>query len=44
MGHGLKDIGNKESFVIRLDKELVPDLIRETIQAFDLRWNAGTKI
>jgi hypothetical protein len=42
LGHGLKDIGTKESFVIRLDKELVPDLIRETIAAFDSKWNAGT--
>jgi hypothetical protein len=42
LGHGLKDIGTKESFVIRLDKELVPDLIKETIVAFDAKWNAGT--
>lgn len=44
MGHGLKDIGGKESFVIRLDKDLVPDLIKETISAFDLKWNTGTNI
>jgi len=44
LGHGLKDIGGKESFVIRLDKELVPDLINETIAAFDLKWNAGTAL
>ncbi|MEK7728886.1 MAG: hypothetical protein AAB354_10765 [candidate division KSB1 bacterium] len=44
LGHGLKDIGTKESFVIRLDKELVPDLIRETIAAFDIKWNAGTAL
>jgi hypothetical protein len=44
LGHGLKDIGTKESFVIRLDKELVPDLIRETIVAFDSKWNSGTTI
>lgn len=44
LGHGLKDIGGKESFVIRLDKELVPDLINETIAAFDSKWNMGTNV
>jgi len=44
LGHGLKDIGGKESFVIRLEKDLVPDLIKETTRAFDLRWKTGTKI
>lgn len=42
LGHGLKDIGGKESFVIRLDKDLVPDLIKETIAAFDAKWSTGT--
>lgn len=44
LGHGLKDIGTKESFVIRLDIDLVPDLITETISAFDTKWNAGVTI
>jgi len=44
LGHGLKDIGGKESFVIRLDKELVPDLIKETIKSFDAKWDVGTTI
>jgi hypothetical protein len=43
-GHGLKDIGGKESFVIRLQKDLTPDLIEETIAAFDAKWNVGTTI
>lgn len=38
LGHGLKDMGGKESFLIRLDRKLAPDLIRETIAAFDRRW------
>ena len=39
IGHGIKDIGAKESFVIRLEKELIPDLIKETRAAFDKRWS-----
>ena len=44
LGHGLKDIGSKESFIIRLEKDLVPDLIKETSEAFDSKWNSGTTI
>jgi hypothetical protein len=44
LGHGLKDIGGKESFIIRLDKDLVPDLIKSTIKAFDAKWGGGTAI
>ena len=44
LGHGLKDIGNKESFVIKLDKNLVPDLVNETIGSFDKEWGTGQKI
>jgi hypothetical protein len=44
LGHGLKDIGGKESFMIRLDASLVPDLVQETIRAFDTRWNQAAPI
>lgn len=44
LGHGFKDVGGKESFIIRLDKELVPDLIEETQKSFDLKWNDGTTL
>jgi hypothetical protein len=44
LGHGLKDVGGKESFIIRLEATLAPDLIKETIFAFDKRWNSGTPI
>lgn len=44
LGHGLKDIGGKESFIIRLDKSLVPDLIKGTIKSFDEKWKTGSKI
>lgn len=44
LGHGLKDIGGKESFMICLNASLVPDLIKEMIASFDDRWKAATKI
>ncbi len=44
LGHGLKDIGGKESFIIRLDHHLVPDLIKEMIAIFDIRWAQGITI
>lgn len=42
LGHGLKDIGNSESFVVRLDKSLVPDLVDDVVQSFDQKWAAAT--
>jgi hypothetical protein len=44
LGHGIKDIGNKESFVIVLNEDLVPDLINETNTSFDREWGMATKI
>lgn len=44
LGHGFKDIGGKESFIISLTKDISPDLIRETIQSFNARWKEGTPI
>jgi len=44
LGHGLKDIGGKESFVIVLDRHLVSDLLLETIAAFDAKWASGTVV
>jgi hypothetical protein len=38
VGHGLKDIGGKESFVVRLDRSLVPDLLDTLTASFDARW------
>jgi hypothetical protein len=38
VGHGLKDLGNKESFVIRLDRSLAGDLIDSVRQSFDQKW------
>ncbi len=44
LGHGLKDIGGKESFMICLRSALVPDLLNELAASFDKRWNSATKI
>lgn len=44
LGHGLKDIGGKESFVIRLGKELAPDLLQEVRDKFEERWKIASKI
>lgn len=44
LGHGIKDVGNKESFIIVLDRELIPDLIDEVIVSFDIEWAMATQI
>lgn len=44
LGHGLKDIGGKESFIIRLNKDLITDLVSEMRKSFDAKWGAGTAI
>ena len=38
LGHGLKDLGNKDSFVIRLPLDLAHDVIDATRNNFDDRW------
>ena len=44
LGHGLKDIGKKESFAISLEKSLNPDIIRDILRAFNDRWKLATPI
>lgn len=44
LGHGIKDIGNKESFIVCIDKDLAPDLIDEVIASFDQNWSNASKI
>lgn len=44
LGHGLKDIGKKESFAIFLEKSLVPDIVREVSRTFDNRWKSATPL
>ena len=42
LGHGLKDFGNKESFLIMLDEEFAP---LETVKAtFEAHWSAATTL
>jgi hypothetical protein len=38
LGHGIKDLGNKESFVIVLPKATCPDLYVAVLSSFDQRW------
>lgn len=44
VGHGLKDIGGRDSFVIRLPRDLVQDSATRTEQAFDALWNASAPV
>ncbi|MGO9255763.1 MAG: hypothetical protein ACLQU1_05610 [Bryobacteraceae bacterium] len=44
LGHGLKDVGKKESFVIRLSNDACGDLIDALKLSFDTKWTAGTPI
>ena len=44
VGHGLKDIGGRESFVVRLDRTLVPDLLDDLGQSFDKKWAGATPL
>ena len=39
MGHGLKDPGNKDSFIVQLPKDVVPDLFEHLLKTFDTRWS-----
>jgi hypothetical protein len=38
LGHGLKDIGNKDSFIVRIGRELAGDLIDTVRDSFDMKW------
>jgi hypothetical protein len=44
LGHGIKDIGNKESFVISVSNEQAGDLISSLIKVFDERWDLSKPI
>ncbi len=44
VGHGFKDIGRRESFVILVGKDIAPDLHSTVVNSFDLRWAAATQI
>jgi hypothetical protein len=44
LGHGLKDVGNKDSFVIRIPHSLAPDMLVSVRTSFDQRWQSATLI
>jgi hypothetical protein len=44
IGHGLKDIGGKESFVIVLPRTLASDLLGDVQRSFDQKWANATSI
>jgi hypothetical protein len=44
IGHGIKDIGNKDSFIIKIDKTLSPDLWQQIKNNFDHRWKSATAV
>lgn len=44
IGHGIKDLGNKESFVIFLPKDFVHGFLPNLKAIFEHRWSNSTKI
>ncbi len=44
IGHGLKDIGARESFIISIDKGLAADLLIQIKESFDEKWSHATPL
>jgi len=44
VGHGLKDIGGRESFVISIGRSLGRDLLNQVSRQFDTRWSRATSL
>ena len=44
VGHGLKDLGNKDSFIIALPRDFSPGSYAATETAFDDKWARGVEI
>ena len=44
LGHGLRDIGGKDSFVDRLNRSLAGDMIDQIIGSFDSKWATAEKL
>lgn len=44
LGHGLKDVGNKDSFIVRLNRDLAGDMIDQVIRSFDSKWATAKKL
>ncbi len=41
LGHGIKDIGGKDSFVVRIQRDIAEDTIDSVRKAFDAKWCAA---
>src|SRR5690606_37146717 len=44
LGHGLKDIGGTESFMICLPSAYAADLMKEVVTSLDVRWKTATQL
>ncbi len=44
VGHGLKDIGGRQSFVIAIGRALSPDLMSQLGREFNSRWSSETPL
>jgi hypothetical protein len=44
LGHGLKDVGNKDSFVVRIDRHLASDMLDALQVSFDTKWQAASPL
>lgn len=44
IGHGIKDIGNRESFIIQFHSNVAQDIMDDLKVQFDTRWLAATPI
>jgi hypothetical protein len=44
LGHGLKDVGNKDSFVVRIPSSLAGDMLKSVRNSFDAKWTSAAPI
>ncbi|MDE2217136.1 MAG: hypothetical protein KGJ87_08275, partial [Planctomycetota bacterium] len=44
IGHGIKDLASKESFIIFLPEKLVTGFLPKLKKIFDERWKKSTKL
>ncbi|MEI8014573.1 MAG: hypothetical protein WCH20_07000 [Nitrospira sp.] len=44
VGHGIKDIGGKDSFIISIPRDLVEDLMMDLVSAFDRKWTSAVPL
>ena len=44
LGQGVKDIGNKESFIVGISSDYAADLLQETLTSFDSNWSKATTL